>query len=78
MSELLNCPFCGGEVELFMDNYGKYAAGCNTCGLYVGVALECGVEFVDGWRAVIETEDDLRAAWNRRAKPEEGAGHEQD
>ena len=65
MSELLPCPFCGGEAEIvggpenwtptFYDPDGggdPIAVVCKTCA--------CGLHFFDGYAEAI-------AAWNRRA-----------
>jgi len=69
MSELKPCPICGGRFQPFVDNYGKYAAYCTECGMYFGVALECGVELHDGWKAQFKNEKALTDALNRRAQP---------
>lgn len=68
MSELLPCPFCGGEAEIvggpenwtptFYDPDGggdPIAVVCKTCA--------CGLHFFDGYAEAI-------AAWNRRANTE--------
>lgn len=56
MSELLPCPFCGGEAT--MDSSGKkYQVWCKRCScIHMG-------EFYN-------TEAEAIAAWNRRAQPE--------
>jgi Lar family restriction alleviation protein len=65
-NDLKPCPFCGGEAELFMDNYIKYGAYCLKCGLYIGIELECGTELIDGWKAVCESKETIIQRWNRR------------
>lgn len=67
MNDILKpCPFCGGEVDLFMDNYRKYGASCKKCHIYLGIELESGVVIRDGWRATINSEKELREMWNCR------------
>lgn len=73
MSELKPCPICEGRFQPFVDNYGKYAAYCTECGMYFGVALECGVELHDGWKAQFKNEKALTDALNRRAQPAQPA-----
>jgi len=68
MSKLRECPFCGGNFELFKDNYGKYGAYCAVCGIYVGIELECGTELRDGWKAKFESKESLMSFLNRRAQ----------
>ena len=63
-----SCPFCGGRPTLFEDNYDKYAILCENCNLYFGIELECGEELVDGWRAKIETFEEVSEKWNRRTE----------
>ena len=66
MSEekLLPCPFCGGEVQLFKDDWNKYGAYCVECEATVGVHLD------KGWRAILANKEEAIAAWNRRAETE--------
>lgn len=66
MNKLKPCPICGGRFQPFKDNYGKYGAYCPECGMYFGVALECGVELHDGWKAQFDSEEALTDALNRR------------
>lgn len=67
--KLKPCPFCGKTVKMYMDNYGKYLIKC-SCGLLIGIELECGCELVDGWTATFESEDEAAEAWNRRTENE--------
>ena len=66
--KLKPCPFCGGEATLFKDNYNRFGIMCENCNLYLGIELECDEELFDGWRARIETPDEVVEAWNRRAE----------
>ena len=63
MSEikLLPCPFCGGEVQLFKDEWNKFGAYCEECEATVGVRLD------KGWRAILANREEAIAAWNSRA-----------
>lgn len=61
------CPFCGGKVTAFQDNYNKIGIECKNCDLYFGIELECGEELVDGWRAKIDTAFAAVMRWNERA-----------
>lgn len=58
MSELKNCPFCGGEADIeeipgspFTDESYTWGVGCKTCNI--------------GWYE--ETKERTIAVWNRRA-----------
>ena len=55
MIELKPCPFCGGEAELFSDEFNQWYVGCvnPTCG------CEAGLPFA-------KTEKAAAASWNRR------------
>ena len=66
MKELKPCPFCGYKPTLFVDDYGKYMAVCNGCGMYLGVKLECGVALHKGWEAKFDALESAVEAWNRR------------
>ena len=50
--ELLPCPFCGGEAELF--DYPEMKAYCVAC-------LECGVETL-----IYSSKEKAIKAWNTR------------
>lgn len=63
MSELRNCPFCGGEAEMLNHfrikkpkTYTFFRVGCKECGLRYP-------KFSDSREAATE-------AWNRRAEDE--------
>lgn len=60
-NELKPCPFCGGEVQLFKDDWDKYGAHCKECQATVGVHLG------EGWRAMLANRKEAVTAWNRRA-----------
>lgn len=68
MAELKPCPFCGRVPTPFVDNYHRFAIMCEKCNLFFGIELECGEELIDGWRAIIRSEEELTEAWNRRAE----------
>jgi Lar family restriction alleviation protein len=64
VTELLPCPFCGGEAELRYHpssmrdpSCRAWEAGCPFCGARVGSTIY----------AIGKTRDDAIAAWNRRA-----------
>ena len=54
MSELLPCPFCGGEASKRLFYKGKYRVHCNVCDAHSG--------------DVVDTEAEAIAAWNSRAE----------
>lgn len=54
MSELLPCPFCGGEASKRLFYRGKYRVHCNVCDAHSG--------------DVCDTEAEAIAAWNSRAE----------
>ena len=58
MSNLLPCPFCGGEAELHCD-LDIYAVICSKCGAWGAT--------VDDWHEGDNAAKDAIAAWNRRA-----------
>lgn len=64
--ELKTCPFCGGRATAYQDNFKKVMVCCDECGAMIGIALECGVELVNGWTAIYETPEDAVNAWNNR------------
>ena len=55
--DLLPCPFCGGEAELYEDA-GGYSVDCGACGAGVGYL---GKGLPDAKGAAV-------AGWNRRAE----------
>lgn len=59
MSELLPCPFCGGEAELEKTPGGLFSVGCadwrNCFGFWTSCRYYC-------------TESEAIAAWNARAE----------
>ena len=52
MTELLPCPFCGGEAEMTENSF-IWVAICKTCG---------------GSTGLLDTEAEAVAAWNTRAE----------
>lgn len=56
MSELLPCPFCGGEAEKLTSTDGFTSIGCLNCNPFLGVMVQRG------------TEAEAIAAWNTRAE----------
>ncbi len=66
MDNLKPCPFCGGKAEIGMDNYGKIIVWCVPCQMQLGVELQNGEEFTDGWRATFSDVEEATEAWNRR------------
>ena len=67
-TKLKPCPFCGSEVELCKDRYGKFLIQCSKCQLFYGIELEDSVELIDGWRASIDSIDDITKMWNMRTE----------
>lgn len=65
--KLKPCPFCSGKATAYQDDFKKVLISCDECGAMVGVALECGVELVNGWTATFKTLDEAVEFWNRRA-----------
>ena len=71
MSELLSCPFCGGEAVLVEGEYGMYLTGyaiyCKgTCGAKLGVTGRLCEAYE--WTPYFDTEAEAIAAWNSRAE----------
>lgn len=68
-TELLPCPFCGGEAEVIEAGYGMYMTGyavyCKKCCLKLGVTGRLGETYE--WSPVFDTEAEAIAAWNTRA-----------
>ena len=59
MSELLTCPFCGGEVEHQLMYDGAYSFTCQKCGLNARWADDIA-------RAVPEMIEGTEKKWNTR------------
>jgi Lar family restriction alleviation protein len=59
MSELLPCPFCGGEAEFATDNGKSWAIVCQTCIARVG-----GRHYPD-----YAEKKEMISKWNRRVDP---------
>lgn len=69
MTELLPCPFCGGEAELVEGEYGMYLVGyaiyCKgTCGAKLGVTGRLCEAYE--WTPYFDSEAEAIAAWNTR------------
>lgn len=56
MSELLPCPFCGGEAEKMTSSDGFTSIGCLHCNPVFGVMIQA------------RTEAEAIEAWNTRAE----------
>ena len=56
MSELLPCPFCGGEAVKLTSIDGFTSIGCLNCNPFYGVMIQA------------TTETEAIAAWNSRAE----------
>lgn len=70
-TELLHCPFCGGEAELVECDYGMYETGyavyCKgECRAKLGVTGRLGEAYE--WAPVFNTEAEAIEAWNTRAE----------
>lgn len=65
MSELLKCPFCGGEAEAAyaVYDYNRWGVYCKECGATVEAAE---------WNGRPDTEQEAITAWNTRVKPDGG------
>ena len=57
MSELKNCPFCGGKVEILHYENDGYLPTCTKCD-----------GMIEKWHS---TKEEAIAAWNRREYKEE-------
>ena len=64
--ELKCCPFCGGEVKAYADNYNKVMISCDNCNMYFGIELEIGCKLKDGWKATYYSKEEAVNAWNTR------------
>lgn len=65
MTELLPCPFCGGEAEL-LTFWDFYKFSCKNADCQAHVADAPYVQHAEGvWYGSI---DEARAAWNTRAE----------
>ena len=58
MTELKQCPFCGGEAKL-VRTWHLHHIVCRSCGATIGEVNEHQNDF--------RTRDEVIAAWNRRA-----------
>ena len=58
MTELKQCPFCGGEAKL-VRTWHLHHIVCRSCGATIGEVNEHPNDF--------RTRDEVIAAWNRRA-----------
>lgn len=56
MTKLKSCPFCGGEANVDIGNFGGMVCYCEIC-------------FAQGKQC--ETKDEAIEAWNRRVKDDE-------
>ena len=75
MTDLLKCPFCGGEAAEMLDEFDEYREKFgdefNEIGLGASYKAVCcsvnkgGCGAVGGWKP---TEDEAIAAWNARAE----------
>ena len=63
MSELLRCPFCGGEAKTVKSDIGCYSVICSSCN--TGIFRPRWTP--DEW-AAYATEAEAIAAWNTRAE----------
>ena len=61
-TELLPCPFCGGEADEYEGDYGN-GIYCMMCGAMVGEPIH--LEYMTTKRVSI---DEAIAAWNARAE----------
>lgn len=68
MSELLPCPFCGGEAQVQHQSRELYGDVVDWYGVY------CKKQFC-GYVSGQSTEAEAIAAWNSRAKPPCGGGY---
>ena len=70
MTELLPCPFCGGEAEIVEGMYSSfqegYAIRCHHCVLTLGASGRLGECYE--WSCSFATEAEAIAAWNTRAE----------
>ena len=64
MSEIMNCPFCGGEARIMLEEEDRP----DEC-FHNIYCTSCGVQF---W---VKSKSEAIAAWNRRAQPENARQH---
>lgn len=69
-TELLPCPFCGGNAEIAEGMYtaweGGYSIRCRKCALTFGASGRLGEVYE--WSSSFKTESEAIAAWNSRAE----------
>ena len=69
-TELLPCPFCGGEAEVIEADYGMFPTGyavyCRTCCTKIGVTGRLGESYE--WTPIYDIESEAVGAWNARAE----------
>ena len=65
-TELLPCPFCGGEAKAFQHGYVGYVVQCRRCGIWnAGYSAAWSHITEDEFSGFIDEESAI-AAWNTR------------
>lgn len=59
MSELLPCPFCGGEASKRLFYKGKYRVHCNVCDAHSGDVCDTEAEAIAAWNTRAYTTDEV-------------------
>ena len=54
MSELLPCPFCGGEASKRLFYKGKYRVHCNVCDAHSGDVCDTEAEAIAAWNTRVD------------------------
>lgn len=65
MTELLPCPFCGGEASERLFYKGKYRVHCNVCDAHSGDVCDTKAEAVEAWNTRADDYQQAAKYWRR-------------